>query len=198
MDISLIKRCLPKLVSARASLAITDYISSKNIPGAHDLIYRGYTALQTDNGRLNGDLFEGLFASAMIGSGLGNFITAAEYDALPYSKVDMVVYTQRSGPVMLSLKSSLRERWKQSDLEFHVAKRINPAIIGVIATMDSDGARQPLGLLNEGQLLGLDRIVDCNLPSNVDNLLRLISALNPVETYHDKLLGLNSFRSHLV
>lgn len=197
MDISPIRRFIPHLVPARASSAIIDYICSNNVNCAHDLIFSGYTALRTENGRLNGDIFEGLFASAMLGSGLCSFIMSAEYSVLPYSKVDMVVYTQKSGPVMLSLKSSLRERWKQSDLEFHVAKRFNRGIIAAIATMDGDGIRHPTGLLNEGKLLGLDRIVDCNLPSQVDSLFRLISDLKPVERYQDKLLGLNNFRSHL-
>jgi hypothetical protein len=197
MDISLIKRFIPQLVPARASSAIVDYVCSQRMHCAHDLIFGGYTALRTENGRLNGDLFEGLFASAMLGAGLGSFIMSAEYSVLPYSKVDMVVYTQKAGPIMLSLKSSLRERWKQSDLEFHVAKQFNPGIIAAIATMDSDGIRQPTSLLNDGQLLGLDRVIDCNLPSQVDSLFRLISDLKPVERYHDNILGIRNFRSHL-
>lgn len=196
MDISYISRALPHLIPHRVAGPILGIITkSKDWATPAEMIVRGYEALSGPHGRGNGDIFEGLFCAALLGSGFRNLLTSAEYKILPYSKIDIVICTREGGPVMLSLKSSLRERWKQSDLEFGMIKQIRPKAFCALVSMDTDGCAQPRRLLEGHKLLGLDQVVDCNFNSQVKLLFQTISKMKPAESFKDDLLGLTNFRS---
>ena len=147
-----------------------------------------YAKFSTGMPRHNGKLFEGLFLAILGRTGFSHIILDAEYSCLPYSKIDVAIYTQKKVPALISLKSSLRERWKQSDLEFNRIKSLNPGAICAIATLEDAG--MPLRLLEEKRLLGSDFIIDCRVPSHWDKFLTRITESRNVICLEDKTLGL--------
>jgi hypothetical protein len=151
-----------------------------------------YAKFCTGIPRHNGKLFEGLFLAILGRAGLSHVILDAEYSCLPYSTVDVAIYNDQKSPALISLKSSLRERWKQSDLEFSRIKSLNPRAVCAIATLEDAG--MPLRLLEENRLLGSDFIVDCRVPSHWEKFLsKIIKSKNTVCT-EDKLLGLIDYK----
>lgn len=197
MDISYIRKALPRIVESRISAPVLATIQKRacDWSGPAELITYGYRELSGPNGKANGDIFEGLFKAALIGSGFNHLLTSVEYKVLPYSKIDIVIYTKRAGPIMLSLKSSLRERWKQSDLEFGTIKRINPSAYCALATIDTSGCAMPRRLHSHGKLLGLNQVVDCNLRSQVESLFQAMAEMQPTPVFRDELLGLSDFKA---
>ena len=151
-----------------------------------------YAKFSTGMPRHNGKLFEGLFLAILGRSGLSHVILDAEYSCLPYSTIDIAIYNENNSPALISLKSSLRERWKQSDLEFSRIKSLNPRATCAIATLEDAG--MPLRLLEENRLLGSDFIVDCKVPSHWDNFLSKIAESINTSCTEDKLLGLIDYK----
>jgi len=147
-----------------------------------------YAKLSTGMARHNGKLFEGLFLAILGRAGIAHVILDAEYGCLPYSTIDVAIYYEKKVPVLISLKSSLRERWKQSDLEFSRIKSLNPGAICAIATLEDAG--MPLRLLGENRLLGSDFIIDCRVPSHWAKFLSRITESKNVTCIEDKTLGL--------
>jgi hypothetical protein len=71
----------------------------------------------TENNGINGKIFEELIAITLIRAQIFPFYLQAKVAFIPNVSYDLLVYTQQFGPVVLSAKTSLRERWKQADLE---------------------------------------------------------------------------------
>lgn len=150
-----------------------------------------YAKFSTGMPRHNGKLFEGLFLAILGRAGFSHILLDAEYSCLPYSTIDVAIYTQKKTPTLISLKSSLRERWKQSDLEFSRIKSLNPGAICAIATLEDAG--MPLRLLQERRLLGSDFIIDCRIPSHWDKFLSRITESKNIICLEDETLGLNDY-----
>jgi hypothetical protein len=152
-----------------------------------------YTKFSTGMARYNGKLFEGLFIAILGRAGISHLILDAAYTCLPYSTIDVAIYTSQGVPILISLKSSLRERWKQSDLEFGRIRSLKPNAICVIATLEDAG--MPLRLLENNQLLGSNFIVDCRVPSQWDKFLSKITQYKDVPCFEDEILGLTDYKN---
>ena len=152
---------------------------------------KGYEQLATGVARHNGRIFEGLFLAVLGREGIRHLILDAEYECLPYSSIDVAIYSSTGGPFLISLKSSLRERWKQSDLEFSRIKSINKNAVCAIATLADAG--MPLRLQESDSLLGCDHVIDCRVPSLWDKFLKDLHRGKNVECIKDNVLGLRNF-----
>ena len=152
---------------------------------------KGYEQLATGVARHNGRIFEGLFLAVLGREGIRHLILDAEYEYLPYSSIDVAIYSSTGGPFLISLKSSLRERWKQSDLEFSRIKSINKDAVCAIATLEDAG--MPLRLQESDRLLGCDHVIDCRVPSLWDKFLKDLHRRKNVECMKDNVLGLRNF-----
>jgi hypothetical protein len=73
---------------------------------------------------LNGGVFQALVEAALLGRGVRPFYSQARMNFIAVAIYDIVVYTQERGPVNLSLKTTIRERWKQADLEGAALKNV--------------------------------------------------------------------------
>jgi len=152
---------------------------------------KGYEQLATGVARHNGRIFEGLFLAVLGREGIRHLILGAEYECLPYSTIDIAIYSSTGGPFLISLKSSLRERWKQSDLEFSIIKKLNPNAVCAIATLED--AKMPLRLQESDVLLGCDHVIDCRVPSLWDKFLKDLHSRKNVECIKDTMLKLRNF-----
>lgn len=99
---------------------------------------------------------------------------------IPDTKYDLLLCssnreTGRQIPICLSLKTSLRERYKQAEREGMIAKQVHRGSITALLTMDTkEVAHKRL------HLYGLDYIVDCSDESELEKFAHSIRDLKPI------------------
>lgn len=76
------------------------------------------------NRNLNGAVFERLISYALQRAGIGPFFEQVEIAFVPGVKYDFVLFSEDGEVFSLSVKTSLRERYKQADLEALALKNI--------------------------------------------------------------------------
>ena len=64
----------------------------------------------------SGKIFELMLADVLVQHGILPFYWQAEFALIPNARFDFICYRPKA-PIVLAAKSSLRERWKQADLE---------------------------------------------------------------------------------
>lgn len=74
---------------------------------------------------LNGNIFEELIAITLVRQGIMPFYMQATVAFIPNVNYDFVIYCEGIGPLVLSAKVSLRERYKQADLEALALKNVH-------------------------------------------------------------------------
>ena len=78
-------------------------------------------------------------------------------------------------PICLSVKTSLRERYKQAEREGLNAKQVHLGSFTALLTMDSKTAEK-----KGGNMRGLDMVVDCASETSLRAFLEKILDLNPI------------------
>jgi hypothetical protein len=78
-------------------------------------------------------------------------------------------------PICLSVKTSLRERYKQAEREGLNAKQVHIGSYTALLTMDSKTAEK-----KGGNMRGLDMVVDCASETSLRAFLEKILDLNPI------------------
>ena len=94
---------------------------------------------------------------------------------VPNVNFDTILYN-KAMPVSLSLKTSLRERYKQADLEAIALKYIYRKSKCYLLTMDTDEANRVKRKIMDGDVIGLDEVIDCN----TEDINRLIDILRGI------------------
>ena len=74
---------------------------------------------------LNGKVFEALLATILYRSGIYPIYVEATLSFVPNVEFDFVAYCKECGPIILSAKTSLRERYKQADLEGMMVRQVH-------------------------------------------------------------------------
>ena len=82
-----------------------------------------YTTTYKSNQSLNGAIFENLIAYILAYEGIEYIYEQAEIAFVPNAIFDILFYNPDQ-PYTLSLKTTLRERWKQADLEAYALKNV--------------------------------------------------------------------------
>ena len=78
--------------------------------------YKEYLRQNSSNPSVNGKIFEWLICETLMREGATPFYYQARFEHVPNADFDIVLYNPKR-PVVLSCKTSLRERYKQADLE---------------------------------------------------------------------------------
>lgn len=104
----------------------------------------------------------------------------AEFTSIPKNFNDVLLWSKEYGPVVLSCKTSLRERYKQADLESVALRQHYPNAKFFLITLDAD--KKHLASIRKKiahkELLALHAIYD---ETNVDELFAFLSTLTMVE-----------------
>lgn len=126
----------------------------------------------------NGFLFEALIHRLLLESGINQkcILVNAKLALIEDTKYDIVLCGQKtlSGkqfPVCLSLKTSLRERYKQAEREGMIAKQVHRGSFTALLTMEEKIPET---------LYGLDRVVGCCIPGDLADLVSEIKSMNLV------------------
>ena len=125
---------------------------------------------------LHGNIFEYIIYTLLYREGIKPFYTQAKVAFVPNVNFDTLLYCQAT-PISLSLKTSLRERYKQADLEAIALKYVHRKSKCYLLTMDSNEASVQKAKILSGDIIGLDEIIDCN-SNDINDLITRIKQIH--------------------
>ena len=120
----------------------------------------------------NGKFFEICLATLFIRESLLPFYMQAKVAFVPGVDYDFIFYTSQRGPICVSAKTSLRERYKQADLEGALLKNVHRRSKTYLITL-SDEFKNIKEKILHGDSIGLD---DC-IKATTDEFDKLIQEL---------------------
>jgi hypothetical protein len=125
---------------------------------------------------LNGKLFELMLACVLIKEGIVPFYMEAEVQFVPNAKFDILLYSEEYGPVVISAKTSLRERYKQADLESYALRAVYRRSRSFLVTLDSHEAEGVQRKIEKGHVANLERVIIAN-ESEFDKLITELKSM---------------------
>jgi hypothetical protein len=130
---------------------------------------------------LRGKFFELVIASCLIKNEIVPFFWQAQLEFVPLANFDLVVYTEERGPVVLSLKTSIRERYKQAEFEAQAMKDVHRRAKNFLVTMEVEEAISLQAKIDSGVLSGIDGVVVAK-ENSFDELIELLKSFSIVDT----------------
>lgn len=89
-----------------------------------------------NNNSLNGNIFENLIIVSLAKSGIENIYYQTELNFVPSAIFDVFLFNEEA-PVAISIKTTLRERWKQADLEALAIKQVHKQSLCYVLTVSN-------------------------------------------------------------
>ncbi len=140
--------------------------------GLYDSMYDTSHAGQRSK---NGSVFEGLVVYALYLQGIFPIYYQASVAFVPHVIYDILLFHPKT-PVVLSCKTSLRERWKQADLEGMALRQVYRGARSILLTLSAAEGKRLQRQVGSGEVLGLDEcIVIEDEKSRFDELIRELS-----------------------
>jgi len=118
-----------------------------------------YVSLPPENGNLNGKIFEYILATLCVREGVLPIYMSAKVAFVPNVVYDLMFHTMERGPVCWSVKTSLRERYKQTDLESIALKYVHRRALSCLITLEEDEARSVKAKVKSGDVIGIDKVI---------------------------------------
>lgn len=129
---------------------------------ASEFINKYWNLYQTrykSNNSMNGTIFENLVIIALGRAGIKNIYFQTELTYVPSAIFDIFLY-HPEGSYALSIKTTLRERWKQADLEALAIKQVHKDVKCFVVTLSEGEVRTRRR--NDSLYAGLDGFVIAN------------------------------------
>lgn len=123
-------------------------------------LWAQYQNNYASNNNLNGAVFEELIGYTLTLAGCMPFYMQAKVAYVPNVNYDFICYDEKTGPVSLSAKTSLRERWKQADLEAVALKYVHRNAKSYLITLDHAVIKTRLDKI--GDCMGLNDFILAN------------------------------------
>lgn len=120
-------------------------------------LWERYQKENKSNNNLNGAVFEELIGYTLTLAGCMPFYMQARVAYVPNVNYDFICFDQAMGPISLSAKTSLRERWKQADLEAVALKYVHRNARSYLITLDSAVIQTRLDKI--GDCMGLNDFI---------------------------------------
>lgn len=163
---------------------------SVSVPAPHEYVktcwnnYKSNCPKKEQEQALNGKIFEAIIATCFYREGVLPFFLQAQVTFVPNVDFDIVLFKdmQRS-PIGISLKTSLRERYKQADLEAVALKYVHRNAENYLISLQSGEVDSVKQKLLHGDLLGLNKIIAADMPEfdEMIDYLKSIKFTNPGE-----------------
>ncbi|MDI9363350.1 MAG: hypothetical protein QM541_00260 [Flavobacterium sp.] len=128
----------------------SDYIST---------YWETYQKHPEGNNNLNGKIFEYILATLFARENLLPLYISAKVAFVPNVVYDLMFYTTERGPICISAKTSLRERYKQADLEAIALKYVHRKALSYLVTLEVNEAKSVKAKIKSGDVIGLDNVV---------------------------------------
>lgn len=134
----------------------------------HEFVRDGYKEYLRQNEKpsnsVSGKIFEWLICETLMRERVTPFYYQARFEHVPNAYFDIVLYDHKR-PVVLSCKTSLRERYKQADLEGMALNRVYRNAECHLITLDHAEAARTVGKIKEYDVAGLTA---CHLADTED------------------------------
>ncbi len=111
------------------------------------------------NNNLNGKIFEYILATLFARENILPLYISAKVAFVPNVIYDLMFYTTERGPICISAKTSLRERYKQADLEAIALKYVHRKALSYLLTLEVNEAKSVKAKIKSGDVIGLDNVV---------------------------------------
>jgi len=123
-------------------------------------LWSAYTALPkrgtANSNNTNGAIFELILATLLWREGILPLFLQAKVIFVPNCSFDLLLYSKEVGPICLSAKTSLRERYKQADLESTALKYVHRKSLSFLITLDVDAANGVKKKIQSGDVMGIN------------------------------------------
>ncbi len=145
------------------------------------------------NASTNGNVFELIIYTLLYREKILPFYTQAKVSFVPNVIFDVIIYTP-SFPISLSLKTSLRERYKQADLEAIALMHVHRKAQSYLLTLDSEEADNCKRKILSGDIIGIDKVIDCN----TNDINKLIDFLKGIKVQMTTSPTIEVIEGHLI
>lgn len=131
-------------------------------------LWQKYNKTEACTNSMNGKILELIITIILYNSDIMPFYTNAKVHFVPGINYDILLFSKDNFPIILSVKTSLRERWKQADLEALALNNVYRKAQTYLLTLEEQEASVRLN--NKDEWLGLDDIIYC-CSSEFDKLI---------------------------
>ena len=130
---------------------------------------------------MNGQIFEAIITTLLLKEGIEPIYTQANLEFVPNIDYDIVVFPKNkngtvdvSAPIIMSLKTSLRERYKQADLEGIALKEVYKRALSYLITLDEENELIKFSKkVSEKDIRGIDECINAT-SKEFDDLIQNI------------------------
>ncbi|CAG8456794.1 27247_t:CDS:2 [Gigaspora margarita] len=135
----------------------------------------------------NGAVFEYLVAVCLYSKKILPFYWQAKISFVPNAVYDIALYNSEGYPITLNIKTSLRERYKQADLEGLALKNVHRRAKNYLITLSAKEYPGVKKKIQEGDVAGLDDIILAD-SKEFDELINELSHLNFIKPEAVKII----------
>ena len=118
-----------------------------------------YEAGTKEDNSINGKVFEYLIISLLINNNILPVYVQAKVAFVPNVDFDLLLYSKEK-PIALSIKTSLRERYKQADLEAIALKYVHRKAECYLLTLNEQEVKSVNEKIKTGDVIGIDNVID--------------------------------------
>jgi hypothetical protein len=118
-----------------------------------------FKKIQGSNNNINGKIFEYILATLFVREKILPLYLSAKVAFVPNVIYDLMFYTSERGPICISAKTSLRERYKQADLEAIALKYVHRKALSYLVTLEENEADKVKAKIKSGDVIGLDNVI---------------------------------------
>lgn len=121
--------------------------------------WNAYKKNSRNNNSRNGKIFEYILATLCVREGVLPFYMSAKVTFVPNAIFDLMFYSKEVGPICISAKTSLRERYKQAALEGLALKNVHRNALSYLVTLDEKESINVRKKIDRGDIIGLEKVV---------------------------------------
>ena len=153
------------------------------------------TSIDSSKNR-NGQFLELLIQYILCKNDILPFYKQAKVAFVPNVNFDILLYTKEIGVIVLSIKTSLRERYKQADLEAIALRQVHRRSKTFLLTLSSEHLSINKKI-EKGDVAGLERAINCHT-DDFDSFIEELRQYNfaeagSVEIVSGNLIGSTAF-----
>ena len=128
------------------------------------IYWDAYSKVPDMNSNLNDKIFEYILATLCVREEILPFYPKAKLSLGPNVIYDLMFYSAERGPICWSVKTSLRERYKQADLESIALKYVHRKALSYLITLEKNEAKSVKAKIKTGDVIGLDDVIVATEP----------------------------------
>ena len=171
LDLGIIKKETESSIVFESLLEEKSFLDVEySVPSEYVMTYWDALMNHPKRSTLAGNIFELIITTLLYREDLLPIYVQAQVAFVPNVHFDVLLYNREFGPVSLSLKTSLRERYKQADLEAIALKYVHRKAKCYLLTMHEREAMSVKNKIKIGDVIGLDEVVVCS-GSDINNLI---------------------------